>query len=336
MTKLLYLLCFLCLSFPGLAQDLHQEIMNIKTQKTTLLLEQKRLLQEVASLEKSLSELSSQHEKKKEEAAFHTQEISKNLPLLVRLGRTNPLRILGDPLAGQNTLRGVILVRTLVASLKLKIQSIQAELSEMSALSIDIERKNQTHLHLLQTLALQQSELKDLEAQKIEDWKEGEIERLAEENDVNALLDEARTTLSKPKKKSKIAATAQGLPFRQLKMPVVGKPVEDRTLQKKFSPDGQGMIFETKKNGDILAPAKGTVVFKGPFRDQGDILILDHGDKVHTVFMGMDKIDAEVGKDVYAGEKLGKMAGYGAHGPKLYFELRQDGKAIDPKPYLAD
>jgi septal ring factor EnvC (AmiA/AmiB activator) len=310
--------------------------MNIKAQKTTLLLEQKHLLQEVASLEESLSELSSQHEKKKEEAAFHAQEISKNLPLLVRLGRTNPLRILGDPLAGQNTLRGVILVRTLMASLRLKIQSIQAELSEISALSIDIKRKRQTYLHLLQTLALQQNELKGLEAQKIEDWKEGEIERLAEENDVNALLDEARTTLSKPKKMSKMATIAQGLPFHQLKMPVIGKPVEDRALQKKFSPDGEGIIFETKKNGDILAPAKGTVVFKGPFRDQGDILILDHGDKVHTVFMGMDKIDAEVGKDVYAGEKLGKMAGYGAHGPKLYFELRQDGKAIDPKPYLAD
>jgi hypothetical protein len=50
MSKLLYLLCFLCLSFPGFAQDLRQEIMNIQAQKTALVLEQTRLLQEIASL----------------------------------------------------------------------------------------------------------------------------------------------------------------------------------------------------------------------------------------------------------------------------------------------
>ena len=336
MSKLLYLLCFLCLSFPGFAQDLRQEIMNIQAQKTALVLEQTRLLQEIASLEKNLQELSAQHERKKEEVALHNQEITRTLPLLVRLGRTNPLHILEDPFAGQDTLRGIILIRTLTSSIKHKIQGIYAELSEIHALSKDMEGKSHTHLQLLQTLALQHNELKNLEAQKIEDWKEGEIERLAEENDVNVLLDEARSSLSKPRNKSKIAAREQGLPFHRLERPVVGQLVEDRDLQKKFSPDGQGVIFETKKNGDVLAPAKGTIVFKGPFRDQGDILILDHNDKVHTVFIGMDKIDADVGKDVYAGEKLGKMAGYGKHGPKLYFELRQAGKAIDPRPYLAD
>jgi septal ring factor EnvC (AmiA/AmiB activator) len=71
--------------------------------------------------------------------------------------------------------------------------------------------------------------------------------------------------------------------------------------------------FKHEKMLTSQRPAKGKVVFKGPFRNQGVILMLDHGEKVFTVLMGMDKdkIDAQVGQKVYAGQKLGIMPGYG-------------------------
>ncbi|MBY0501193.1 MAG: peptidoglycan DD-metalloendopeptidase family protein [Alphaproteobacteria bacterium] len=336
MSKRFLFVSFFLLSTPGFCIELRQEVTEIQTKKLALLLEQKRLQEEAAVLGKKIEDLVIQKEKREKEALLHQNEISTNLPFLARLGRMSPLRILIDPMAGQNTLKGIILIRIFTRSLKHQIQRVQAELNEIEALSKDFEWKTQNHLHLLQTIEIQKSELKSLEIQKIEDWKQSEIDRLTGEEDVNVLLDEVRGVVSKAEKKANTAAALQGLPFRRLGLPVIGKVIEDSALQDKFAPHSQGIIFETRKNAEVVSPSQGRVVFKGPFQNQGEILIIDHGDKVHSVFIGMHKIDAQIGQTVYAGERLGMMAGYGSSPPKLYFELRQKGKAIDPKPFFAD
>ena len=111
--------------------------------------------------------------------------------------------------------------------------------------------------------------------------------------------------------------------------------IEDAALQKKFSPEGKGVIIRTKKNAEVCASAKGVVAFKGPFRSQGDILILNHGDHVHTVYMGMDKISVDMEQSVYAGEKIGTMVSYGKTTPLLYMELRHKGAPVEILPHLA-
>ncbi len=334
MNKYFLFLVFFLWELPSRAEEAPLD--ELHQQKTDLFLEKQRLLGEVAALERTLRDLSVTNEEKKATLTHHREEIAKKLPLVARLGRANPLRILVDSKSGLNTLRSIILVRAFMSSLNLQLQNIQAELNEVSALSNDLEVKAQSLAQLLQGIEFQQAQLAILGSQKIEDVKRGELDRLKDVEDVNTLLNESRAAFSKKGQAATTAAVEKGLPFRWLERPVVGKIVKDPVLQKKFSPNGQGIIFETPKNAEVLAPSKGTVVFKGPFRSQGDILILDHGEKVYTVFMGMHKIDAEVGQNVYAGEKLGMMAGYGAKPPTLYLELRQKGKAIDPKPYFAE
>ncbi|OJW55263.1 MAG: hypothetical protein BGO67_11560 [Alphaproteobacteria bacterium 41-28] len=331
----LFLSLFLC-SSSSLAVDAHQEFKKIRQQKTELFQEQQRLMEEATQLEKTLHDLSVVNEEKKAHLARCREEIAKKLPLLARLARSNPLAILADPTASQNALRGIVLVRSFTTSLKQQMQHIQAQLHETSALSKDLEGKAEAYTKLIQGIEFQQAQLSATTDQKIENVKKDVLNRLADEDDVNTLLEESRATLSKKERAAAVATAEKNLPFRRLEFPVVGKIVNDKSLQKKFNPNAQGIIFKTKKNADVLAPSKGTVVFKGPFRSQGDILILDHGEKVYTILMGMHKIDAKEGKNVYAGEKLGMMAGYGAEAPMLYLELRQKGKAIDPKPYFSE
>lgn len=336
MHKLLGLLAFLVVSLPVYAEKAPQEIQEIKKKKTDLFTEYQRLLLEGEILNRNLRDLTELREEKKKLIDHHQKEVSTKLPILVRLGRSNPLRFLVEPSQGQNTLRGLTLLRTLTTSLKLQAQKVQTELSEITALSKEFENKFQAHNKLLQTIALQRAQLIALESEHIENFKKKELNRLAKEEDINTLLDESRETLSKKERANATATKAKKLPFRRLERPVAGKIIEDSKLQNKFSPHSQGIIFEAKKNAEVSAPSKGKVVFKGPFRNQGDILMLDHGQKVFTILMGMHKINAQVGQKVYAGEKLGVMAGYGASSPKLYLELRQKGKAIDPRPYFAD
>lgn len=334
MNKLFWLLLLLLLAGPSQAKEIRQKIEDIHQQKVSISLERARLKEEVETLEKILADLTLKHAEKKENLKNHQEKIAKQLPLLVRLGRVNPLRILVDSTTSQNTLHGIVLVRALTTSLKRQMQQVQAELHEIAALSKETEEKAQSHLQLLQKIDLQQTQLSTVESQKIEDYRQSELDRLANEDDVNTLLEESRAALSQTKRTVTTATKEQGLPFRWLEHPVVGKIVQDPALQEKFSPHSQGIVFETQKNAEVSSPSKGTVVFKGPFQTQGEILILDHGEKVYTIFMGMYKIDAQVGQKVYTGERLGTMAGYGSALPKLYLELRQKGKAIDPQPYL--
>lgn len=336
MNKILVFLFLLLFATPVGAEAVPPSLQEIQKKKADLFIEQQRLLSEAEILEANLRDLAQLHEGKKGNIALHQKAISTKLPLLARLGRSNPTRILVDPTNAQDTLKGIILVRSFTASLKHQIQQVQAELAEITSLSQELATKSQSHQELLQGIELQQAQLSALEHDHIENFKKGELDRLSKEEDINTLLDESRAALSKTDRASALASKAKKLPFRWLERPVAGKMIDDSALQNKFSPHSQGIVFETQKNAEVSAPSKGKVVFKGPFRNQGDILMLDHGGKVYTVLMGMDKIDAQVGQKVYAGEKLGLMPGYGTSKPKLYLELRQNGKAINPKPYFAD
>jgi septal ring factor EnvC (AmiA/AmiB activator) len=112
------------------------------------------------------------------------------------------------------------------------------------------------------------------------------------------------------------------------------------TLVLRFgAPDGfgaasQGLTFETAPAAVVVAPFDGQIVFAGPFRGYGQILIIAHGDGYHSLLAGLDRIDVSAGQALVAGEPVGRMPN-GEGGPRLYFELRHDNQPINPVPWLA-
>jgi septal ring factor EnvC (AmiA/AmiB activator) len=80
------------------------------------------------------------------------------------------------------------------------------------------------------------------------------------------------------------------------------------------------------------------VVFAGPFRTFGQLMIIDCGAGLHVVLSGFDRIDAGVGQAVQAGEPVGVMPGWNPltliRHPTLMLELRRDGQATNPAPLL--
>ncbi|MEL6819188.1 MAG: peptidoglycan DD-metalloendopeptidase family protein [Pseudomonadota bacterium] len=122
------------------------------------------------------------------------------------------------------------------------------------------------------------------------------------------------------------------------------QPVAGRTITAFGANDGlgdtaQGDTIETLPNTIVTAPADGTVLYAGPFRAYGNVLILDAGEKYHIVLAGMDRIDVSEGQFVIAGEPVGIMgsvrlasvsaAAATGDKPTLYVELRQNGRPID-------
>lgn len=97
----------------------------------------------------------------------------------------------------------------------------------------------------------------------------------------------------------------------------------------------KGMHLATRAGAQVVAPFDGEVVFSGGFRGYGPLLIIDHGEGYHSLLAGLGRLDAVVGQRVLAGEPVGVMTPAPNGAPRLYLELRQGGRPIDPLPWLA-
>ncbi|HEX7968217.1 MAG TPA: peptidoglycan DD-metalloendopeptidase family protein [Stellaceae bacterium] len=96
----------------------------------------------------------------------------------------------------------------------------------------------------------------------------------------------------------------------------------------------KGLTFETRPAAQVVAPFDGRVLFAGPFRGYGQILIIEHGDGYHSLLAGLEGVQGGVGQWLVAGEPVGIMP-RGNPKPHLYLELRHDGQPINPLPWLA-
>ncbi len=97
----------------------------------------------------------------------------------------------------------------------------------------------------------------------------------------------------------------------------------------------KGITIRARQGAQVVAPFDGQVVYAGPFRRYGQILIIEHGGRYHTLLAGLDRIDAVVGQWLLAGEPVGVLGSPRNENPELYLELRQAGQPINPLPWLA-
>lgn len=95
----------------------------------------------------------------------------------------------------------------------------------------------------------------------------------------------------------------------------------------------KGITLETRPDAQVIAPYNGQIVFAGPFRGYGLLLIIEHGEGYHTLLAGMARIDGTVGQHLTTGEPVGVM-GQGEGKPLLYVELRHNGQPVNPLPWL--
>jgi len=140
---------------------------------------------------------------------------------------------------------------------------------------------------------------------------------------------------------------APAYPFSVLK----GKlelPVAGNILRRFGQDDGtghpaQGITLATGPGLVVTAPADGWVMFSGPFRSYGQMVIMNSGEGYHIVLSGMEKVMTRQGQFVVAGEPIGQMgekriasaAGLNlvTDRPTLYIEFRKDGKPVDSSPW---
>lgn len=96
-----------------------------------------------------------------------------------------------------------------------------------------------------------------------------------------------------------------------------------------------GVVFAAPPGAPVAAVAPGRVRYAGWFRGFGRIAILDHGDGYFSVSGHLDELSVAAGDAVGAGQRIGTVGETGSlAGPRLYFEIRHRGEALDPADWL--
>ncbi|HWT31713.1 MAG TPA: peptidoglycan DD-metalloendopeptidase family protein, partial [Propylenella sp.] len=263
---------------------------------------------------------------------------------LQRMGRTPPPALLSRPEDALATIRGSILAGAVLPDIRREAEALAADLAELTQVSAQIQSERDALRSQYAALGEERARIDLLVATKQAQRDQTASALSAEQARAAELANEAETTqalIEKLENESAAAARAKAeaeqvarvtAPATQTEAArrladtsriapavrfadargLLAWPVSGEKVLGFGDPDGlggttQGLSVATEPGTPVVAPADGWVVYAGPFRSYGQVLILNAGDGYHIVMAGMERIDAALGQFVLAGEPVATM-----------------------------
>lgn len=108
-------------------------------------------------------------------------------------------------------------------------------------------------------------------------------------------------------------------------------PADGKVMARFSPPASKGLTIAVPPGGTVKAAAAGWAIHVGNLRGYGMLVIVKHNDDWLTVYGNLDKPLVSEGARVAAGQDVGRM---GNTAGELHFEVRGNGKPVDPANYL--
>ena len=153
-------------------------------------------------------------------------------------------------------------------------------------------------------------------------------QRAAERKLADQKLAEQKAAEQRARAETEAARAAPAAPGGE-RLPVGGRVTVRYGEADRYGATSRGVTIQARAGSTVVSPQAGTIVFAGPFRGYGQILIVEHSHGYHSLIAGFGRIDTAVGRRVATGEPIGLMPADGS--PDLYFELRRHGQPINPQ-----
>jgi lipoprotein NlpD len=98
---------------------------------------------------------------------------------------------------------------------------------------------------------------------------------------------------------------------------------------------GGGILLSGHLGQDVRAACAGRVVYTGSgLRGYGNLIIIKHGENLLSAYAHNRDTEVRDGQEVALGQVIGHMGEGAPQTPVLYFEIRRNGKPVDPLPFL--
>lgn len=304
--------------------------------------------------------------------------IAEILAALQRIGRRPPPAMMVRPEDALQSVRTAMLLNAVLPDMRKDADSLAAELSQLVRLRADIASERDRLSSDLAGISDERTRVALLESER--QRKLAETERAFETERVRASAiarqaDNLKDLIARMEKDITAAARAAGHASRAdsksdgrqnlaaLKDPgrltpamafasakgALPLPVSGMKLREFGAPDGlggteRGLSIASRPGAQVTAPCDGWVVYAGPFRSYGQLLILNAGGGYHVLLAGMERISVDLGQFVLTGEPVAVMGSgpqtaaaiaTGSSLPTLYVEFRKDGVPVDPTPWWA-
>ena len=301
-------------------------------------------------------------------------ELVRTLAALQALGRRPVETLIALPVSLTDSMRTNLVLGAVVPALEDDARKIQDELGALARLRAEIKRESAALSSEAKALASERETLASLLARKDSLYDQTEEARRAAAEHAEALTAEARdlrellreieaqklasaqavlehagdeparvdatspaveervvaVDIVRPEAMPLISAARGGLAF-----PVMGQLVMRYNQTSSAGVASRGITIASRAGALVTAPFDGVVVFAGPFRGYGQLLIIEHSEGYHSLLAGVGRIDGALGQSVLAGEPVGVMGSDPGEAYRLYVELRRDGQPVDPLPWLA-
>ncbi len=112
-------------------------------------------------------------------------------------------------------------------------------------------------------------------------------------------------------------------------------PLRGKVIQPFAEPKQVGIVLDGKVGDPVSAAADGKVIFSGPGpRGYGNLLIVKHDAETVTVYAHNKTLLAKEGQSVKRGQKIAEVGDSGSDKVGLHFEVRKQGKPVDPQKLL--
>ncbi|MDT3685348.1 MAG: peptidoglycan DD-metalloendopeptidase family protein [Pseudorhodoplanes sp.] len=335
----------------------------------------------LSTMEGRIEPLETRERDLRQSLANRRDEIAEVLAALQRAGRRPPPAILVSPEDAVKSVRSAIVLGAILPEMRDRAEQLAGELSELARLRTNIanERKRLTaevaamaaerqrmaalvderqksqaeaEKSLVQErqtaidMARQIDNLKDLVARLEQGVESANRAARAAEKATEDQKGESRPDFVALKDPGRLTpaiafASARGM----LPMPVNGVKIRNFGATDRFGSTERGISIATRAGAQVTSPGDGWVVYAGPFRSYGQLLILNAGGGYHIVLAGMERISVDIGQFVLTGEPVAVMGSgaaqvaaavpVGTSQPVLYVEFRKDGTPVDPGPWWA-
>src|SRR4051812_44902588 len=298
--------------------------------------------------------------------------IAEVLAALQRLGRKPPPALMVTPEDALQSVRSAILLGAVLPDMKVEVDTLLADLAELVRLRSEIAAERDTlgrdlaalsQERIRMTVLVAERQRKQSETEKALDAERARSMQLARQADnlkeligrieqeiARAAAAARETTDSKssfaalndPGRLSPAIAFASAR--KTLPLPLNGIKIRDFGMPDGLGGTEKGLSLASRAGAQVTAPCDGWVVYAGPFRSYGQLLILNAGGGYHVLLAGMERISVDPGQFVLTGEPVAVMGGgpqsaaavaTGSSQPVLYIEFRKDGSPVDPSPWWA-
>lgn len=309
--------------------------------------------------------------------------VAEVLAALQRMGRRPPPAVLVAPEDALQSVRTAILLGAVVPEMRAETRALIADLTELARVRQDIIAERHKAARDILAVAVDRQRMSLLveerqkrqaeteQALKAESQRAAELARQADNlQDLIAKFEKeivasarAAQAAARASLAPKPPAGAQRRDFAVLRDPgrmapaiefaaakgVLPLPVSGVKLRNFGDADRiggaeKGISIATRAGAQVTAPCDGWVVYAGPFRSYGQLLILNAGGGYHVLLAGMERISVSLGQFVLTGEpvavmgserKAAALVSIGTSQPVLYIEFRKDGTPVDPSPWWA-